>query len=188
MAVARLSRQTSGAPRIYSTSLWRRQAAAARPRQVTPAAILNDIRIKESAYDNASVVMLGAGNMGGAMLRGWLHSGVVPPGCLAACVRSERSQHAWRELGLQVSFTPPAAMCFENLVELKRSPCLILVSWSAPPDKIAEIFYEHLVRMNRNLQRGNGCLCTSQISEVRCKSCRLSGGMFPLRTQPACIA
>jgi hypothetical protein len=54
---------------------------------------------------DVNVAMLGAGNMGGAMLQGWLHSGAASADHLAACVRSESSQSAWRALGFQVCST-----------------------------------------------------------------------------------
>lgn len=45
--------------------------------------------------------MLGAGNMGGAMMQGWLSAGVAGAENMAACVRSEESMLKWDKRGVQ---------------------------------------------------------------------------------------
>jgi pyrroline-5-carboxylate reductase len=67
----------------------------------------------------ANVAMLGAGNMGGAMMRGWIESGVASVDRLAACVRAEENVIAWDREGVQAR--APAwlcAACAQRLVTL----------------------------------------------------------------------
>lgn len=45
---------------------------------------------------------VGAGNMGGAILKGWIAAGIAVPERLAACVRSPTCADEWREAGLSV--------------------------------------------------------------------------------------
>ena len=58
-----------------------------------------------------TVAMLGAGNMGGAMMQGWLSAGIASTDRMAACVRSEESMLAWDKRGVQVRVPPFARLC-----------------------------------------------------------------------------
>jgi pyrroline-5-carboxylate reductase len=48
--------------------------------------------------------MVGAGNMGGAMIRGWIQSGIALPERLAACVRKEDNAVPYQDMGMQVNY------------------------------------------------------------------------------------
>jgi hypothetical protein len=48
----------------------------------------------------ANICMVGAGNMGGAMLRGWIASGCVTPDRTSVCTRSQEKAIEWQDAGL----------------------------------------------------------------------------------------
>lgn len=61
--------------------------------------------------------MVGAGNMGGAMLKGWMRAGILSPEQSAACTRSSTNASSWESEGLEV-----------------RAPSLIVASSKAAND------------------------------------------------------
>lgn len=64
--------------------------------------------------------MVGAGNMGGAMVRGWIASGSVDPERTSLCTRNDDKARAWQDEGL-------AEVCFSLQRILTRTalqvPC-----------------------------------------------------------------
>lgn len=73
---------------------WRAAYTLARAAVAEPSFAVNPIR--------ANVCMVGAGNMGGAMLKGWIASGSILPERSAACTRSDSRAREWQQEGLEV--------------------------------------------------------------------------------------
>jgi pyrroline-5-carboxylate reductase len=48
----------------------------------------------------ANICMVGAGNMGGAMVRGWITSGGVDPERTSVCTRREDKARQWHQHGV----------------------------------------------------------------------------------------
>ena len=59
-----------------------------------------DVAVITSQALPANICMVGAGNMGGAMLRGWLASGSVAPERTSACTRNQDRACEWEDAGL----------------------------------------------------------------------------------------
>ena len=66
----------------------------------------------ESNAIQANIGFVGCGNMGTAILRGWMESGIAVPSRLAACVRSQHATDRWRDAGLQVRRAVLAVLLF----------------------------------------------------------------------------
>lgn len=60
-----------------------------------------DVTVTSSHALPANICMVGAGNMGGAMLRGWLASGSVAPERTSACTRNQDRACEWEDAGLR---------------------------------------------------------------------------------------
>ena len=48
----------------------------------------------------ANICMVGAGNMGGAMVRGWIESGSIDPARASTCARSAAKVREWQDEGV----------------------------------------------------------------------------------------
>lgn len=98
------ARRAAGTASITASRQQRYRASLTGARLLASAAVpaVNSTEAGSTAPAvQKAVVMLGAGNMGGAMMKGWLTSGVAAVENLAACVRAEENVIAWDKLGVQ---------------------------------------------------------------------------------------
>lgn len=105
---ASISRGALAAARAFSStpaSFGLVRSGAASTRSLSSAAVpqpREEDEAPESSAIQAHVGFVGAGNMGGAILKGWMRSGIASPERLACCVRSESSAMEWDAYGMQV--------------------------------------------------------------------------------------
>eukprot|EP00892_Ulva_mutabilis_P000717 jgi/Ulvmu1/10646/UM066_0026.1 len=96
--------QGQACPSALASQLSRQQVYKTMPQQrgSTSAARAAAQPDASPAPIQARIAMVGAGNMGGAMLKGWMRAGILSPEQSAACTRNSDKASAWQQRGLEV--------------------------------------------------------------------------------------